>query len=146
MNNPETLSLVIGGEQTVIRMYHALDRQDYPGASECFMPDGIWDHGGHALLGQEQILASLSKRSATLFTRHYVSNFVVLEHGGSVAKVAFGLTVYRSDTGAAPTLPLDKVVPALLADVECELACSDRGDWLINRLAPRITFAARAAS
>ncbi|MGY2492703.1 nuclear transport factor 2 family protein [Cupriavidus sp. CP313] len=142
MNNPESLSFVIAAEQTVMRMYHALDRSDYSGATSCFMPDGIWERGGNALHGQQQILASLSQRSATLFTRHYVTNFLVLEHSGSVAKAAFALTVYRSDKGAPPTLPVDRAVPAMLADVECELACSDRGNWLIRRLEPRITFSA----
>lgn len=142
MNSPESLSVVVTAEQTVIRMYHALDRSDYPSASRCFTPDGIWERGGSALNGQQQILASLSQRSKTLFTRHYVTNFLVLEHSGSVTKAEFCLAVYRSDKGAPPTLPVDRAVAAMLADVECELAFSDRGDWLIRRLDPRITFAA----
>jgi len=140
MSNAESLSLVIAAGQTVIRMYHALDRGDYPGVSRCFTADGIWERGSHALRGQQQILASLSQRSATLFTRHYVTNFVLLEQSGSVAKAAFALAVYRSDKGAPPTLPVDQPVAAMLADVECELACSDDGDWHISRLDPRITF------
>jgi hypothetical protein len=142
MNNPENLSLVSAAGQTVIRMYHALDRSDYAGVSRCFMPDGIWERAGNALRGQQQILASLSQRSATLFTRHYVTNFIVLEHSGAVARAAFSLTVYRSDKGAPPTLPVAPAVPAMLADVECELACTEGGDWLIQRLDPRITFSA----
>ena len=142
MNNPESLPLVIAAEQTVTRMYYALDRSDYSGASGCFTPDGIWERGGSALHGQQQILASLNKRPATLFTRHYITNFIVLEHGESVVKAAFALTVYRSDKGVPPTLPVDRPVAAMLADVECELACTDSGDWLIKRLNPRITFSA----
>ena len=142
MNNPESSSLVVAAGQTVVRMYHALDRSDYPGVSRCFTPDGIWERSGNALHGQQQILASLNQRSATLFTRHYVTNFVVLKQSGSVAKAAFSLIVYRSDKGAPPTLPVDRPVPAMLADVECELACDERGNWLITRLDPRITFAA----
>lgn len=133
---------VIAAEQTVVRMYHALDRNDYPGVSICFTPDGIWERGSSALHGQQEILASLGQRSATLFTRHYVTNFLVLEHSGSAAKAAFGLTVYRSDKGTPPTLPVDRAVAAMLADVECELLCDDRGDWLIGRLDPRVTFSA----
>jgi len=142
MNIPEKLSLVIAAGQTVIRMYRALDRSDYEGVSRCFMPDGIWERTGNALQGQQQILASLNQRSATLFTRHYVTNFVVLEHGGPTAKAEFSLTVYRSDKGAPPTLPMGPALPAMLADVECELACTGSGDWLIKRLDPRITFSA----
>ncbi|CAB3803665.1 hypothetical protein LMG28688_05815 [Paraburkholderia caffeinitolerans] len=141
MNSPERWSLVIAAGQTVIRMYHALDRSDYSRASRCFTPDGIWERGGNALHGQQQILASLNQRSATLFTRHCVTNFLLVEHSGSVAKAEFGLTVYRSDKGAPPMLPADRAVAAMLADVECELACNDGGDWLIRRLDPRITFA-----
>ena len=133
---------VIAAEQTVMRMYYALDRNDYSGVSRCFMPDGIWERGSNALHGQQEILASLSQRSATLFTRHYVTNFLVLEHSGSAAKAAFGLTVYRSDKGTPPTLPVDRAIAAMLADVECELLCDDRGNWLIRRLDPRITFSA----
>lgn len=142
MNNPANLSLVIASGQTVMRMYHALDRSDYAGVSRCFMPDGIWERTGNALHGQQEILASLNQRSATLFTRHYVSNFLVLEHSGALAKAAFSLTVYRSDKGAPPTFPVAPAVPAMLADVECELARTDGGDWLIQRLDPSITFAA----
>lgn len=142
MNNPERLYPAYAAEQTVMRMYHALDRGDYSAAAGCFMPDGSWERGDIALQGQQQILASLNQRSATLFTRHYVSNFVVLELGGPLAKVAFALTVYRSDTGVPPTLPVAGAVPAMLADVACELACSDDGNWLIKRLQPCITFSA----
>ncbi len=75
MNNAESLHHVIATEQAVTRMYYALDRGDYPGAARCFLPDGIWERSGNALHGQEQILASLNQRTATLFTRHYVTNF-----------------------------------------------------------------------
>ena len=142
MNNTERLFLVIATDQTVRRMYYALDRSDYSGASSCFMPDGIWERGGNALHGQQQILASLNQRPATLFTRHYVTNFLVLEHSGSIVKAAFSLIVYRADKGHPPTLPLPLSTPAMLADAECELECNDRGDWLIKRLDPRITFSA----
>jgi hypothetical protein len=142
MNNPESLSLGIAAEKTVARLYYALDHGDYSGASRCFTPDGIWERNGGALDGQEQILAALGKRPASLFTRHYVSNFLVLEHDGSVARAVFALTVYRSDKGEPPTLPVNGTAPAMLADVECELTCNDRGDWLITRLAPQVTFAA----
>ncbi|UIF84565.1 nuclear transport factor 2 family protein [Cupriavidus necator] len=142
MNDTESLSLVIAAGQTVMRMYHALDRSDYSGASKYFTPDGVWERAGNALHGQQQILASLNQRSATLFTRHYVTNFVVFEHSGPMAKAAFSLSVYRSDKNAPPTLPVGPAIPAMLADAECELVCNDGGDWLINRLAPVITFAA----
>lgn len=142
MNNVERLHQVMAAEQTVTRLYYALDRSDYPGASRCFVPDGIWERSGSALHGHEQILASLNKRPATLLTRHYVSNFLVLEQSGSSAKVAFNLAVYRSDKGEAPALPVAGTVPAMLAEVECELTCSEQGDWLIQRLDPLITFTA----
>ncbi|WP_019449987.1 nuclear transport factor 2 family protein [Cupriavidus sp. BIS7] len=138
----QSLSIVIAAEQAVTRLYYALDRSDYPGVANCFTPDGIWERPGSPYRGQQEILASLSKRPTTLFTRHYITNFAVLEHGGSVVKATFALTVYRSDKGTPPTLPVGQPVAAMLADVECELACSDSGDWRISHLDPRITFAA----
>ncbi|SOY77942.1 conserved hypothetical protein [Cupriavidus taiwanensis] len=142
MNQKESLHHVIATEQIVMRMYQALDRNDYTGASRCFLRDGSWKRGDISLDGQQAILSSLKQRSATLFTRHYVGNFVVLEHSGKIAKAAFCLTVYRSDKGTPPTLPVAEAVPAMLADVECELACSDGGNWLIKRLEAWITFSA----
>ncbi|MFX1676486.1 nuclear transport factor 2 family protein [Paraburkholderia sp. A2WS-5] len=142
MNNPERFYQVYAAEQTVMRMYHALDRNDYSRAARCFTLDGSWERGDIALRGQQQIFVSLNQRSATLLTRHYVTNFFVMEHSGPVAKASFGLTVYRSDKGAPPTLPVGGAGPAMLADVECELACSDDGNWLIKRLQACITFTA----
>jgi len=142
MNQLDSLSVVIAAGQTVTRMYHALDRHDPAGAARCFTPDGIWARGGNDLHGPQQIVDALGKRPATLLTRHYVTNFLVLEHVGAAAKAVFGLTVFRSDTGAPPKLPVSPAVPAMLADVECELARTDDGDWLIRRLDPVITFAA----
>jgi len=142
MSRPENLSQFIACQQTVVRLYYALDRSDYTAASMCFTPNGSWERGGVPLRGQQQILDSLRGRPATLFARHYVSNFVILEHRETTAKAAFSLTVYRSDKGEPPTLPVAGTTPAMLADVVCELACNDSGDCLIQQLGVQVTFAA----
>jgi hypothetical protein len=140
MSRPENLPQFVACQQTVLRLYHTLDHSDYTAASTCFTPDGCWERGGVPLNGQQQILESLRKRPATLFTRHYVSNFLVLEHRGTTAKAAFSLTVYRLDKGEPATLPVAGTMPAMLADVICELTCNDSGDWLIQQLGVQITF------
>lgn len=140
--NPERLSQLTACQEPVVRLYHTLDRCDYTDASRCFMPDGIWDRGSYSLRGNQEILDTLNKRPATLFTRHYVSNFVILEYQGDTAKAACSLTVYRSDKGEPPKLPLTETTPAMLADVDADLTRSASGEWLIQRLEATLTFAA----
>ena len=60
--------------QVVLRFYRAIDDRDYAGLVSLFAPDGVWLRQGTELRGEDEIMAALNQRSATLRVVHIITN------------------------------------------------------------------------
>ncbi|WP_233884622.1 nuclear transport factor 2 family protein [Paraburkholderia flagellata] len=140
MNSSEKYSNVTACHQSVLLFYYGLDRGDYALAMEQVTPDCFWERGGVPLRGPQQIEESVRKKSATLVTRHVVSNFAVLKQDADSVTAVYCLVLHLYDNGSPPSLPVPGSAPFLLVDVTCELTRGRDNAWRIRQLDVQHTF------
>ena len=131
-------------ERLLVRMFHCLDARDYEGVAACFAEDGLWLRQGKELRGPAQVSKALQERTPTLHVHHLLSNIDVRVDGARARSIAY-MTVYRSDTGKAPHLPIPMRGPELVAICNGEFRRAGE-DWRVSRLDLTVTYSAAAAS
>jgi ketosteroid isomerase-like protein len=136
---PEELVAQLACERLLIRLFHCLDARDYEGVAACFAEDSLWLRQGKELRGPAQVLNALNERTATIHVHHLLSNIDLRLSGESRANCIAYMTVYRSDTGKPPQLPIAMQGPELVAVCTAELR-RGKDDWRVMRLATTITY------
>jgi hypothetical protein len=119
--------------QLIHQLFYLLDERDYPRLASLFKSDGVWRRQGAVLLGHEQIIAALSKRSNTQRIRHVISNtFLPSFESGAASLIAY-MTAYRFDDGSVRPGLVKIGGPFLLSVVHANLVMED-GAWKIAEL------------
>ncbi len=122
MSLSETAQLAVerAAERTILKMWAALDANDFDGVAASFADDGVWHRQGKQLVGPPGVSAALAERPKTARTRHVVTNVLVDAVDESRAEMQYYLTVYQhtAETADAPppapmNLPLTVAFPLL---------------------------------
>lgn len=103
----------------LVRMFAALDSNDYEGVVQFFGADGVWHRQGRILSGPGEIGRALEQRPPGMATAHLVSNVMAIGRTQPATEFAFYLTVLRSLVGGtsgqvAPDLPSTVVISGRL--------------------------------
>lgn len=130
------------GIQIIHQLFYFLDERDYPRLASLFKYDGIWKRQGAVLVGHEQMIAALSKRSNTQRIRHVISNTFLPSFDANTATLVSYMTAYRYDDGSNKIGPVSISAPFLLSVVHAKLE-EVNGDWKIAELdlVPQFEFA-----
>jgi hypothetical protein len=72
---------------------------NYVRLAALFKMDGVWKRQGEVLVGAEQIIRALSKRSTTQRIRHVISNTFLPRYESDEMDVISYMTAYRFDDG-----------------------------------------------
>ncbi len=83
--------------QLCTRFYHHLDRREYDRVAALMAETGVWMRQGAPLTGPAEVTAALRQRSASLTSRHLLSNVAVDILDARSARVAYELSIYLRD-------------------------------------------------
>lgn len=123
----------------VYRFYRSLDTHDYAPLDEIFTPNASMIRMGNGHAGLTAIRTALSKRAATLRTRHIISNLIIEPETSGIASGLFSMTVVRSHAAPSATLPLLIRSPWRVSDVKTRFEQMDSG-WRIAALSTTSLF------
>ena len=125
-------------QQTLTGFFNGLDERRFDDMLAHFAPDGVWTRQGTDLNGHAGIRAVLVERSATVVTRHLISNMEVRVAGDSADGSAV-VTIYHHDdkTGALPA----KLEPPRSILLFKPAFAKRGGAWMITRLRSERLFA-----
>lgn len=103
----------------LVRMFAALDSNDYERVVRFFGAEGVWHRQGRILSGSDEIGRALEQRPSGIATAHLVSNVMEIGPRRPATEFAFYLTVLRSLVGGtsghiAPDLPSIVVISGRL--------------------------------
>ena len=88
-----------GCMQVTHQMFNFLDESKYEQLVALFAPNGTLFRQGELLVGHDQILLAMSKRSTTQRIRHVISNAFIESQLQDVTRLVAYMTVYRFDDG-----------------------------------------------
>lgn len=122
----------------VSRLFHCLDRREYPEAAELFATDGFWLRAGEKLVGPSAVAAALRRRPESLATCHLVSNLVADVDPGTGIRAFYYITVFEDPSAEAGK-------PALLGPPSAIFRSSDTlvesaGRWRFASRVPQLIF------
>ena len=96
-----------GCMQVTHQMFNFLDESKYEQLVALFVPNGTLFRQGELLVGHEQILLAMSKRSTTQRIRHVISNAFIESQAENVVRLVAYMTVYRFDDGVLHKGPIE---------------------------------------
>ena len=104
----EDMTLALPGcLQVTHQMFYFLDESKYGQLVDLFAPNGTLFRQGELLVGHEQILLAMSKRSTTQRIRHVISNTFIESQSQGVTRLVAYMTAYRFDDGALHKGPVE---------------------------------------
>lgn len=128
----------------IARFWNSIDDRDFDTMIAQFAPGGVWIRRGVELAAPDEVLRSMTvERSATLVTRHVVSNLDLRLAGDDAIDATSVVTVYRHDGGTLPDGPAPLAPPAAVIVVDDRLVRTAEG-WGIARKSSRFIFTADA--
>jgi hypothetical protein len=128
-------------QKSLMQFFNGLDDRRFDDMLARLAPDGVWVRQGVELKGRAGVSAVLVERSATVVSRHIVTN-VAIQVTGDTASGEAVVTVYHHDdkTGALPA-KLDAARSILGFKISFRL---HPDGWLIERLGSTRLFAAES--
>ncbi|CAM3938632.1 nuclear transport factor 2 family protein [Bordetella tumulicola] len=123
----------------VYRFYRSLDTHDYAPLKDIFTANASMTRMGNGHAGLTAIRTALSKRAATLRTRHVISNLTIDPETNGAACGHLYMTVVRSHASPNATLPLLIRGPWRMSDVKIGFEHTDSG-WRIATLSTTSLF------
>ena len=115
-------------EQTVLRLFGAMDALDYEHVADAFVADGVWHRAGKALRGHDAIVAAMNERPTGRLVRHVITNVVIDVLDETRATGRCYVTAYAGPAGSEP--PAINA-PWLLLTATHVFAPTDRG-WKLT--------------
>jgi ketosteroid isomerase-like protein len=130
--NFDELTSKVECEQLLARLCLALDRGDNAQAADFFTEDAVLIMPNGEAVGPA-VRKVLEGRSATVFTRHILTNTVISQTSAEAADAQAYLTVYRVSGKADDVLPRRlPATPQTLGDWKIQLRKAATG-WKISR-------------
>lgn len=125
-------------QQALTGFFNGLDERRFDDMLAHFASDGVWTRQGTPLNGHAGIRAVLAERSATVVTRHLISNAEMRATGDTVEGSAV-VTIYHHDdnTGKLPA----KLEPPRAILLFKAVFVRREGRWLIAQLRSERLFA-----
>ena len=123
-------------ERLLLRVAWLTDHGPQIDIASLYTADGEFDRDGVVTKGRAAIAEMYARRSPSLFTRHLISNFQVVEVTADTARCRSMAAVYRfrSTEGGAPVPPVALSGPEAVTEYDDTLVRTDQG-W---RLAKRV--------
>lgn len=116
--------------QVTHQMFNFLDESKYEQLVALFAPNGTLYRQGELLVGHDQILLAMSKRSPTQRTRHVISNAFIESQSQDVTRLVAYMTVYRFDDGVLHKGPVEISRPFRMSVVRASMRQTG-GVWKI---------------
>lgn len=126
----DTTIALPGCLQVTHQMFYFLDESKYEQLVDLFSPNGTLYRQGELLVGHEQILLAMSKRSTTQRIRHVISNAFIESQSQDVTRLVAYMTAYRFDDGTQHRGPLVISRPFRLSVVRAAMRQTG-SDWKI---------------
>lgn len=136
-----------GCMQVMHQMFYCLDESKYEDLVALFTPGGALHRRGELLVGRDEIMRAMSKRSTTQRIRHVISNgFIESQSLDQIHLVAY-MVAYRFDDGALHTGPVEISRPLRMSVVRAAMRQTD-GAWKIDEMTftPEFEFVSDATS
>ena len=121
-------------ERVFLEIARLTDHGPHNAIAQFFTEDGEFDRDGTVLRGRTALLDLYAKRSASLLTRHLVSNVMVSPFSNVQATCHAYATIYRLRTadGSSPVPPVTCEGPESIAEYQDQMIKTDDG-WKISR-------------
>ena len=131
-----------GCMQVTHQMFNFLDESKYEELVALFAPNGTLFRQGELLVGPDQILLAMSKRSTTQRIRHVISNAFIESQLEDVTRLVAYMTVYRFDDGVMHKGPVEISRPFRMSIVRAAMQQTG-GAWKIIEMTftPEFEFA-----
>lgn len=130
----ETTMALPGCMQVTHQMFNFLDESKYAQLVALFTPKGTLFRQGQLLVGHDQIMQAMSKRSTTQRIRHVVSNAFIESQSQDLTRLVAYMTAYRFDDGALHKGPVEISRPFRISVVRAALRQTG-GAWKIVEMA-----------
>jgi len=128
-------------QKALTQFFNGLDDRRFEAMLANLAPEGIWLRQGVELKGRAGVSAVLAERSATVVTRHILSNTVIQVTGESAVGETVAIIYHHDDkTGK---LPAKLEAPRAILCFKASFRHFPEG-WLIERLASSRLFAAES--
>ncbi len=134
-----------GCMQVTHQMFYFLDESNYERLAALFTPDGTLHRQGELLIGRDQIMQAMSKRSTTQRIRHVISNAFIESQSLNLTHVVAYMTAYRFDDGALHSGPVEISRPFRMSIVRAAMRQTENA-WQITEMTftPEFEFASDA--
>lgn len=128
-------------QKSLVQFFNGLDDRRFDEMLSKLAPDGVWVRQGVELKGRAGVSTVLAERSATVVSRHIVTNATFEVSGDTAAGEAL-VTVYHHDDKTG-SLPARLDAPRAILGFKTALRLYPEG-WLIERLSSTRLFVAES--
>ena len=150
-DNPQHKEVLMNSDMTMAlpdcvqlthQMFYFLDESKYEQLVALFTPNGSLHRQGELLIGHDQIMQAMVKRSTTQRIRHVISNVFIESQTKELVRLVAYMTAYRFDDGVMHKGPVEISRPFRMSIVRAAMQQTG-GTWKIIEMTftPEFEFA-----